>query len=93
MAPRSATLAFTGDLLPPSPVVRAAATNAGGQGWAFRPMFDDVGPILSGADLAICHLETPLSRDDSDLSGYPTFNAPVALAEAALDAVRAALKG
>jgi poly-gamma-glutamate synthesis protein (capsule biosynthesis protein) len=49
-------------------------------------MFLEVAPIISGADLAICHLETPLSLDDTDLSGHPTFNAPRALAEAARDA-------
>ena len=80
--PREATLAFTGDLLPHSPVVNTADANAA-DGWDFRPMFDEVRPILSAADVAICHLETPLSRDDTDLSGYPVFNAPRALAEAA----------
>lgn len=86
---RRATMAFTGDLLPHSPVVNAAAAHAaaaGGTGWDFRPMFDDVRSILSEADLAICHLETPVSRDDTDLSGYPVFNAPRALVEAAIDA-------
>ncbi|MEM7142671.1 MAG: CapA family protein [Actinomycetota bacterium] len=87
--PRSATLAFTGDLLPHSPVTRAAAAHAaeaGATGWDYRPMFDEVRPILSAADLAICHLESPISRDDTSLSGYPIFNAPRALVEAAIDA-------
>ena len=83
--PRTATLAFTGDLLPHSPVVDAAAANAD-EGWDFRPMFDKVRPILAGADLAICHLESPVSGTDTDLSGYPMFNAPRALVEAAIDA-------
>ena len=83
--PRTATLAFTGDLLPHGPVVRAAAANAT-EGWDFRPMFDEVRPILSAADLAICHVESPVSRDDTDISGYPVFNAPRALVEAAIDA-------
>lgn len=83
--PRTATLAFTGDLLPHSPVTNAAAANAE-EGWDFRPMFDEVRPILSAADLAICHLESPVSRDDTNLSGYPVFNAPRALVEAAIDA-------
>ena len=83
--PRTATLAFTGDLLPHSPVTNAAAANAE-EGWDFRPMFDEVRPILSAADLAICHVESPVSRDDTNLSGYPVFNAPRALVEAAIDA-------
>ena len=83
--PRTATLAVTGDLLPHSPVTNAAAANAE-EGWDFRPMFDEVRPILSAADLAICHVESPVSRDDTNLSGYPVFNAPRALVEAAIDA-------
>lgn len=83
--PRTATLAFTGDLLPHSPVTNAAAANAD-DGWDFRPMFDEVRPILSAVDLAICHVESPVSRDDTNLSGYPVFNAPRALVEAAIDA-------
>ncbi len=83
--PRTATLAFSGDLLPHSPVVAAGAANAD-EGWDFRPMFDEVRPILSAADLAICHLESPISSTDSNLSGYPVFNAPRAFLEAAVDA-------
>lgn len=88
--PRTATLAFTGDLLPHSPVTRAAANYAerdgADGGWDFRPMFDEVRPILSAADLAICHVESPVSSTDTNLSGYPVFNAPRALVEAAIDA-------
>jgi poly-gamma-glutamate synthesis protein (capsule biosynthesis protein) len=88
--PRSATLAFTGDLLPHGPVVRTAAAYhweaTGTDGWDFRPMFDEVRPLLSAADLAICHVESPVSSTDTNLSGYPVFNAPRALVEAAVDA-------
>lgn len=45
-------------------------------------MFELVQVALSDADLAICHLETPLSPDNRDLSGYPVFNAPGDLAAA-----------
>jgi poly-gamma-glutamate synthesis protein (capsule biosynthesis protein) len=82
--PRRATLAFTGDLIPHQPVVRTAAALSAG-GWDFRPMFQEVAPILSGADLAICHLETPLSVDAPSRSRFPRFDAPRALAEAVRD--------
>ena len=49
-------------------------------------MFDEVSPIISTVDLAICHIETPLSRDDTALSGFPLFNAPRNLAVAARQA-------
>ncbi len=79
---RTATLAFTGDIIPHGAVVRQAQANAGGSGYDFAPMFAQVAPILSGVDLALCHLETPLSADNTGIGGYPTFNAPRELATA-----------
>ena len=43
-------------------------------------MFSEVNELIQGADLAICHLETPISADNKELSGYPIFNAPKELA-------------
>jgi poly-gamma-glutamate capsule biosynthesis protein CapA/YwtB (metallophosphatase superfamily) len=37
---------------------------------------------VSAADLAVCHLETPLSPTGRNLSGYPRFNGPPQLAAA-----------
>ena len=82
--PRSARLAFTGDLLPHGSVQRAGTAFVA-EGWDFAPLFDEVRPIIEGADLAICHLETPISIHDTNLSGYPLFSAPRAFAQAALD--------
>ena len=49
-------------------------------------MFQEVAPILSGADLAICHLETPLSVDAPSRSRFPRSSTrPRALAEAVRD--------
>lgn len=76
----TATLAFTGDLLIHSPVRERAAEY--GAPFDFRPMFAPIVPGLEEADLAICHLEVPLARDNRGLSGYPTFNAPRQLADA-----------
>jgi poly-gamma-glutamate capsule biosynthesis protein CapA/YwtB (metallophosphatase superfamily) len=44
-------------------------------------MFAPVAPIIEEVDVAICHLEVPLSSDNRDLSGYPTFNAPRQVAD------------
>lgn len=85
---RTAQLAFTGDTLSHRGVVRQAAVNATGTevDYDFGPMFDHVRDTLSAADVAICHLETPLSADNTRLSGYPTFNVPHELATALKDA-------
>jgi len=80
--PVSFTLAATGDLLLHEPVTRRAQALAGGRGYDFRPLLAHVRPILSAADLAICHMETPLSRDDRRISYWPSFNAPHEIASA-----------
>ena len=81
---RSFSLAFTGDLLLHQPLTARAALNgrATGRTYDYGPMFDLVRQRLSAADVAICHLETPLSRDDRDLSTYPLFSVPFELADA-----------
>ena len=75
--PRTALLAFGGDVLIHQPVWEAAAT---GTGHDFNPMLDPIAPLLSAADLALCHLEVTLGRPGEPLSGYPRFRAPGALA-------------
>lgn len=81
------TISFSGDILSHTPVIARAQAN-GNEVLAFdyRPMFDAVRSRLTSADIAICVLETPLSPDNSDLDGYPAFNAPGDLADALIDA-------
>ncbi|SCL17408.1 poly-gamma-glutamate synthesis protein (capsule biosynthesis protein) [Micromonospora rhizosphaerae] len=45
-------------------------------GLDFAPMFAGVAPAVSRADLALCHLETPLADPAGPFAGYPSFNAP-----------------
>ena len=80
-ASRSFTFIATGELLIHE-FVADAADSYGSVGFDFSPMFKRVAPIISGADLAICHLETPLSTDNSVLEYYPTFQVPYELADA-----------
>ena len=77
--PRSFTIAATGDLLIHGPIADRARTE---DGWDFTPMFRRVAPILRSADLAVCHVESPMSRDNTRLSYYPRFRVPNQLAEA-----------
>ena len=86
--PKPITVAFTGDILAHAPVFNQAASDgrATGLAYDFRPMFAQVKPQLSAADLAICHQETALSATDIGLSGYPVFNSPHEIAVAVADA-------
>ncbi len=86
--PKPITVAFTGDILLHAPVYDQAAVDgrATGLAYDFRPMFAQIKPQLSAADLAICHQETALTLTDVGLSGYPVFNSPHEIANAVADA-------
>ena len=81
--PSSFTIAATGDLLIHESVADAART---ADGWDFAPMFSSVAPILGQADLAVCHVESPMSPNNTRLSYFPAFLVPRELAEAIADA-------
>ncbi len=81
---RSFTLVATGDiLLHPSVISRAKAQAKGtGAAYDFRPMFASVRPVIASADLAICHLETPVAPPGTPLSTYPIYGVPAEIAPA-----------
>jgi poly-gamma-glutamate capsule biosynthesis protein CapA/YwtB (metallophosphatase superfamily) len=74
------TVAATGDFLIHSPVFRRALAYGGGRRYEFRPMLRAIRPVIAGADLALCHVETPFSYGPP--RGYPSFRTPVALGAA-----------
>jgi len=82
--PREVTLIASGDVLPHGPVLRQAGAygSRAGQRYDFRPMFAELRPVVAAADLAICHLEVPLSGDGRGVASWPSFNAPPQLATA-----------
>ncbi|MFN8077030.1 MAG: CapA family protein [Kineosporiaceae bacterium] len=80
--PPSFDIAVSGDLLIHSPVAAQGRRDAGGSGYDFRAMLAPVAPEIRGADLALCHDETPISADNKRLSGYPMFWVPRELATA-----------
>ncbi|WP_210592109.1 CapA family protein [Streptomyces sp. GESEQ-35] len=69
------TLVASGDVLPHSSVIDRARFDAGGAGYDFRPMFAGIEPVVSRADLALCHMET-VYGENGDYTGYPTFKSP-----------------
>ncbi|GAA1168567.1 CapA family protein [Ornithinimicrobium humiphilum] len=84
--PLEITLAATGDILAHSRLNLTANAYAGGVEGAYdyTPMFVDVGPLISAADLALCHMETPVSPDNTNLSIPDTlsFNTPHQIVDA-----------
>jgi poly-gamma-glutamate capsule biosynthesis protein CapA/YwtB (metallophosphatase superfamily) len=83
-APRQFTVLGAGDILLHSPLWRVAqadAKAAGRSGFYFDPIFASARPDISGADLAICHMETPYGKPNGPFSGYPVFEVPPAIAQ------------
>ncbi|MFZ3493179.1 CapA family protein [Streptomyces sp. 5.8] len=80
------TLVASGDVLPHESVIRRAASDADGDGHDFRPMFSAVKPIVSAADLALCHMETIYGPDGGPFTGYPAFQSPPEVADGLKDA-------
>ncbi len=71
--PVTFTLAAAGDVLPHAPVVSSATTAAGID---FLPLMAPAVPYIEGADLALCHMEVPVTPPGTSPSGYPMFAAP-----------------
>lgn len=78
--PLRVTVLSGGDLLIHRPIWERARQLGGGRDYDFAPLLRHLRPYVAGADLAICHLEVPLTSRPP--SGFPLFNAPPALARA-----------
>ncbi|RII20272.1 Capsule biosynthesis protein CapA [Streptomyces sp. YIM 130001] len=83
--PGGFTLVASGDVLPHDSVIRRASVDAGGDGYDFRPMLAGAKPVVSKADVAICHMETVYGENGA-YTGYPTFKSPPEVATALGDA-------
>jgi hypothetical protein len=70
----------SGDLLIHSAVFERALVLGGGRHYNFAPLFAKIRPYIRRADLALCHVETPMTP--APATGYPVFNTPPALATA-----------
>ena len=78
--PIDLTIEANGDFLVHAPVWQAASARAGGHGYDFASLFKEIRPYVARSDLALCHVETPLTPRPP--RGYPVFNTPTALARA-----------
>ncbi|WP_443055027.1 CapA family protein [Streptomyces sp. NBC_00691] len=54
----------------------AKKTGKGSAGLDFGPLMAGVRPVISKADLAICHMETPVGTPRGPFEGYPEFRVP-----------------
>ena len=76
--PERFTVAASGDFLIHSPVAAQALADGNGRRYDFAPMFNSIRARIAGADLALCHVETPLVP--GPVQGYPSFRTPPGLA-------------
>ncbi len=72
------TVAASGDLLIHTPIAQRALQLGGGRRYHFAPLFAPVRRRIAQADLALCHIETPLVP--GAVQGYPSFRTPPDLA-------------
>jgi poly-gamma-glutamate synthesis protein (capsule biosynthesis protein) len=80
------TVVAAGDLLVHPALTEQAAADArraGRDGHDFTQVLAAVRARVSAADLAICHMETPLAEPSGPFTGWPNFSVPPALADAA----------
>ncbi|MEU1294323.1 CapA family protein [Streptomyces sp. NPDC005840] len=82
---RSFTVAAAGDILLHPQLVEQArkdaeATGKGKDGLDFGPLMAGIEPVISKADLAICHLEPVLAEPAGPFEGFPDFAVPPQIA-------------
>ncbi|HKS49605.1 MAG TPA: CapA family protein [Amycolatopsis sp.] len=78
------SLVAGGDVLV-HPELTDQASSDGGGTRDYRPLLAGVRRAVSAADLAICHLETPLAPASGPFKGYPDFSAPPEIVGALAD--------
>lgn len=80
----SASMIMVGDCLIHSSVYFDAKTANGG--YNFKPMIENVKPLIKQYDLAYYNQETNLGGKEIGLSTYPQFNSPYEVGDAFVDA-------
>lgn len=77
--PRQLTVVMNGDMLLHEGLWASARIDAERTGRGvmdYRPILADMRPVVSSADLAICHMETPLAPKAGPFTAYPVFSVP-----------------
>jgi len=81
-----ASLIMVGDALIHGAVYYDAKINAKYNGYDFKPMLENIKPIIMEYDLAYYNQETILGGTSLGLSHYPRFNSPYEVGDAFIDA-------
>ena len=79
---RNISIVSSGDILLHERLWAQAKADGTDGNLDFYPQLADLEPVISSADLALCHLETPLAEPGVDYQGYPTFNVPPQITDA-----------
>jgi hypothetical protein len=79
-AAREFTLVASGDVIPHSSIIDRARFDGGGAAYDFRPMFSGIQPVVSRADLALCHMDTAYGANGA-YTGRPVFKSPPEVAQ------------
>ena len=74
--PINFTIVTTGDILLHERLWNQAKIDGTASVWNFYPQLAGISDITKNADLALCHLETPIANKNENYSGYPVFNSP-----------------
>jgi poly-gamma-glutamate capsule biosynthesis protein CapA/YwtB (metallophosphatase superfamily) len=72
-APESFTIVATGDVLIHQDRALTAGALQDDGSYDFSAVLAPVAPLIRAADLAICHLETPVAPPGGPYRGYPSF--------------------
>lgn len=54
-----------------------------GTAFDFTPLFETMKPYIQASDIAVCEFETPIAKRGGPYTGYPVFNVPPEVADAA----------
>ena len=71
--PESFTLLATGDVLIHQGLELTAGARQADGSYDFSGVLAPVAPLIRAADLAVCHLETPVAPPGGPYRGYPSF--------------------
>lgn len=75
----SFTMTLSGDLLWHDTLWKSAANDArktGNKPYDFNPLFTYIAPLLSQADVSVCHEEVPFAKPGGPYRNYPVFSVP-----------------